>query len=166
MAVVVSELMRIWMTREAKYVSICWLLTFQFLLNLPGIPHVRHIRFHRAAATLTCASNGGPATTVIWTKDGVMISLNATYTQSQVVTNGTSGRYNTVLNITADPAGIVGTYACTVSNFRGSSVTRSISVKGETYFCKHHHSSGPSVLVYMYVPVLALQRLLILSFAK
>ena len=115
-----------------------------------GIPHVRHIRFHRAAATLTCASNGGPATTVIWTKDGVMISLNATYTQSQVVTNATSGRYNTVLNITADPAGIVGTYTCTVGNFRGSSVTRSISVKGETYFCKHHHSSGPSVLVYIY----------------
>ena len=63
-----------------------------------------------------------------------MISLNATYTQSQVVTNATLGRYNTVLRIAAEPAGIVGTYACTVSNFRGSSVTRSITVRGETYF--------------------------------
>ena len=64
-----------------------------------------------------------------------MISLNVTYTQSQVVTNATLGRYNTVLNITAEPAGIVGTYSCTVSNSRGMSTSpQPYTVRGERHF--------------------------------
>ena len=79
-----------------------------------------------------------------------MISLNATYTQSQVVTNATLGRYNTVLKIAAEPAGFVGTYTCTVNNSGGMSTSpQPYTVRGETYFlCKHHHSSGPAVLVF------------------
>ena len=84
--------------------------------------------------TLTCTSSGGPATNVIWKKDGVVITLNGTYQQTQIVTNTETSTYQTVLNINSsvNQSDIVGTYNCTVENTRGES-SETVVVPGESF---------------------------------
>jgi len=50
-----------------------------------------------------------------------VISLNATYQQTQVVTDPVTGTYQTVLTIDQSVPDILGTYSCTVENTRGIS---------------------------------------------
>ena len=73
--------------------------------------------------TLTCTSTGGPATTVTWRRDGVLITPNTTYQQTKRVVDPVRGVYQTVLTIdsSVSPRDIVGTYNCTVENVRGRS---------------------------------------------
>jgi len=54
-------------------------------------------------------------------KDGAVITINATYQQTQVVTSTTTGTYQTVLTIAQSVTDIFGTYNCTVMNTRGTS---------------------------------------------
>ena len=65
--------------------------------------------------TLTCRSEGGPVTTVMWIKDGIPLhETNISYTTSQIITNTSS---NTVYNNTLSIKGReYGTYNCNVSN--------------------------------------------------
>ena len=64
--------------------------------------------------TLTCRSEGGPVTTVMWEKDGIPLHENISYTTSQIITNTSSNTvyYNT-LSIKGREYGI---YNCTVNN--------------------------------------------------
>jgi len=57
-----------------------------------------------------------------------MLNTNATYQQTQVVTNTTTGTYQTVLTIAQSVSDIFGAYSCTVENIRGTS-----SATGEQY---------------------------------
>ena len=88
-----------------------------------GSPDVTSLTFNSLTNTLTCTSTGGPATTVTWRRDGVVITLNATYQQTKRVVDLVSGTYQTILTI--DPSvgqsDIYGTYNCTVENARGES---------------------------------------------
>ena len=94
-----------------------------------GSPNVADLTFNHQSNSLTCTSTGGPATNVTWRKDGVVITLNATYQQTQILTDNTTATYQTVLTI--DPlVGIAGTYNCTVENVRGRSLVT--VVVGET----------------------------------
>jgi len=77
--------------------------------------------YNETTRSLTCTSTGGPATTVTWRKDGAVITLNATYQQTQVVTDPVTGTYQTVLTIDQSVTDIFGTYSCTVGNTRGTS---------------------------------------------
>ena len=77
--------------------------------------------YDKTTRSLTCTSTGGPATTVTWRKDGAVITLNATYQQTQVVTDPVTGTYQTVLTIAQSVTDILGTYSCTVRNTRGTS---------------------------------------------
>ena len=81
------------------------------------------ITFNGSSNTLTCTSTGGPATTVTWRRDGVVITLNATYQQTKRVVYSVSGTYQTVLTIdlSVGQSVIVGRYNCTVENARGGS---------------------------------------------
>ena len=89
-------------------------------LLLSGFPRVYYLRYDNQSRTLTCASYSGPATAVTWRRDGVVITLNATYQQTKRVVDPGRGVYQTVLTI--DPSVlIVGTYNCTVENTRGRS---------------------------------------------
>ena len=64
--------------------------------------------------TLTCRSEGGPVTTVMWEKDGIPLHENISYTTSQIITNTSS---NTVYYNTLSIEGReYGTYNCTVRN--------------------------------------------------
>ena len=98
-----------------------------------GSPNVTNLTFDDRSRTLTCTSTGGPATTVTWSRDGVVITLNATYQQTQTIVDTVEGTYQTVLTI--DPSvgqsDIVGMYNCTVENARGVS-SESVVVPGET----------------------------------
>ena len=98
-----------------------------------GSPNVTNLTFDDKSRTLTCTSTGGPATTVTWRRDGVVITLNDTHQQTKRVVDTVEGTYQTVLTI--DPSvgqsDIVGTYKCTVENARGES-SETVFVPGES----------------------------------
>ena len=108
--------------------------TFTFNLHIhAGSPTVTSLTFDDQSRTLTCTSTGGPATTVTWRRDGVVIILNATHQQTKRLVDNVTSTYQIVLTI--DPSvgqsDIVGTYNCTVKNDRGDS-SRTVVVTGET----------------------------------
>ena len=98
-----------------------------------GSPIVTGLAFDDQSRTLTCTSTGGPATTVTWRRDGVVITRNATYQQTKSIVDAVNGAYQTVLTI--DPSvgwsDIEGTYSCTVENDRGG-FSETVVVPGET----------------------------------
>ena len=96
-----------------------------FLTGAPTIPD--ELVFNRADLTLTCVSNGGPASEVVWTRDGATVSTG--YTLTQTVTNTATATYENVLTATTI-ADLVGTFICTVNNSRGTSNTVSFSFNG------------------------------------
>ena len=107
------------------------------IINLPlfsGSPSVTDLVYNNQSRTFTCTSTDGPATNVTWSRDGAVITLNATHQQTKRVVDPVMGTYQTMLTI--DPSvgqsDIVGTYNCTVENARGgSSATMVISSNGE-----------------------------------
>ena len=104
------------------------------LSSFSGSPSVTSLVYDNQSRTFTCTSTGGPATTVTWRKDRVVITLNATYQQTKRITDNSTSTYQTVLTIdsSVDQSDIVGTYNCTVENARGgSSATMVISSNGE-----------------------------------
>ena len=99
-----------------------------------GSPNVTSLTFDDQSRTLTCTSTGGPATTVTWRRDGIVITLNATHQQTKNLVDAVNGTYHTVLAI--DPSvgqsELVGTYNCTVRNDRGESSETVVVPPGET----------------------------------
>ena len=64
--------------------------------------------------TLTCQSKGGPATEVVWMRNGVRVKEDSNHTTSQIIVD-TSG--NTVYNNTLRVKGReTGRFGCIVSN--------------------------------------------------
>ena len=98
-----------------------------------GSPRVTGLTFDDQSRTLTCTSTGGPATTVTWRRDGVVITLNATHQQTKRLVDSVNGIYQTVLTINSSVGwnDIVGTYNCTVKNVRGEP-SETVIVPGET----------------------------------
>ena len=112
------------------------ILTYKLQFSLythAGSPSVTSLTYNKQSRTLTCTSTGGPATTVTWTRDGVVITLSATYKQTKSLVDPVAGTYQTVLTIdqTLSQSVIVGTYNCTVENERGES-SETVVVPGET----------------------------------
>ena len=101
-------------------------------LSIAGSPTVTSLTFDDQSWTLTCTSTGGPAATVTWRRNGVVITLNATHHETKRVVDPGNGTYQTVLTI--DPSvgqdDIVGTYSCTVKNTRGES-SETVVVPGQ-----------------------------------
>ena len=99
-------------------------ISLQLLLIIhAGSPNVTSLTFDDQSRTLTCISTGGPATTVTWRRDGVVITLNDTHQQTKRVVDPVNGTYQTVLTINSSVRqdDIMGTYNCTVENARGGS---------------------------------------------
>ena len=68
--------------------------------------------------TLSCTSTGGPATTVIWRQNCVIIQeSDSNYMQSKTVTNTQTATCNNTLKANATISD--GVYTCSVSNSRG-----------------------------------------------
>ena len=70
---------------------------------------------------LTCISSGGPATRVRWRRNCVVLPNNATYLQSQLVTQTESATYQNSLVISDAVTERDGVYTRSVSNARGYS---------------------------------------------
>ena len=98
-----------------------------------GSPDVTSLTFDDQSRTLTCISTGGPATTVTWRRNEVVITLSATHQQTKSLVDSVAGTYQTVLTIdpSVDLGNIVGAYNCTVENDRGES-SETVIVPGET----------------------------------
>jgi len=94
-----------------------------------GTPTATTLVYNETARTLTCTSTGGPATHVTWRMSGDILAINATYQQTQVVTNTTTGTYETVLTIANSVTDVFEIYNCTIENVRGTSSV--ITVTGE-----------------------------------
>ena len=86
--------------------------------------------------TLTCISTGGPATTVTWTRDSVIITEET----ETVLNDPVTAKYTHTLTVTGRLGGI---YTCTVANNKPSNVSASyfIDLEGNipilTYFLTH-----------------------------
>ena len=79
--------------------------------------------------TLTCVSRGGPATLVVWRRDGKEITENSTYSTSQIIVDTSSITvYNNTLRVRGREGG---GYRCTVSNSQtlSSTITLQVSCK-------------------------------------
>ena len=88
-----------------------------------------NVTYNSSKNTLTCTSTGGPATNVTWKRDGVVITLNATYQQTKTIVDSKASTYQAVLTI--DPSvSLGGTYNCTVENIRGES-SGTVDIPGE-----------------------------------
>ena len=66
--------------------------------------------------TLTCISIGGPATTVIWTRDNAIITEG----NETVLDDPVTAQYTHTLTVTG---GLGGVYTCTVANNKPSNFT-------------------------------------------
>ena len=72
--------------------------------------------------TLTCVSKGGPATLVVWRRDGKEITENSTYSTSQIIVNTSSiPVYNNTLRVRGREGGV---YQCDVTNTQNSITAR------------------------------------------
>ena len=100
--------------------------------SISGVPTATSLVYNETTRSLTCTSTGGPPTTVTWRRNGAVITINATYQQTQVVTDPVTGTYQTVLTIDQSVTDIFGTYSCTVGNTWG--ISAAINTTG---ICKH-----------------------------
>ena len=125
-----------WTYIHLAHVVMCQLhlVSHYFILYIhAGSPTVTSLTYDDQSRTLTCTSTSGPATTVTWRRDGVMITPNATYQQTKRLVDPVNGTYQIVLTIdpSVDQSDIVGTYSCRVKNGRGES-SETVVVPGET----------------------------------
>ena len=113
--------------------SLAYQLHFPFFVHAGSGSLNITLTYNDLSRTLTCTSTGGPATTVTWRKDGIVIALNATHQQTKRLVDAVAGTYQTVLTIdsSVDQSDILGTYNCTVKNDRGES-SETVVVPGET----------------------------------
>ena len=104
-----------------------------FLYPDTGSPIVTSLTYDDQSRTLTCTSTGGPPVSVTWRKDGVVITLGATYQQAKSLVDSVTSTYETVLTIdpSVDQRNIAGIYNCTVENDRGES-SETVVVPGES----------------------------------
>ncbi len=64
---------------------------------------------------LSCISEGGPATTVTWTRNGTTVTEDISHAFVQSVVNTETARYTNSLTVSGPE---YGTYRCTVDNDR------------------------------------------------
>ena len=84
--------------------------------------------------SLACRTQGGPATTVVWKRDGTTVADDGNHTTSQIVLDAGSAIYYNVLVVTGREGG---EYECTVSHDR-ISIAESLTVEGTyLYVCTY-----------------------------
>lgn len=98
---------------------------------IAGIPLVTSLSARESndtsVFTLNCSSTYSPATRVIWTKDSEVLPEYVTY---QIMRDGLTTAYDTLLDIQADVDGLIGTYTCMVINSAGHSNEEALTIHG------------------------------------
>ena len=78
--------------------------------------------------TLTCTSTGGPVTTVIWMRDGEVLTESSYYNiTSWMLLHPENATYTHTLRVTGR---LVGEYECTVANIGTPSSSGNLTVEG------------------------------------
>lgn len=77
--------------------------------------------------TLNCTSTGSPPTTAIWTKDGDVLP---DYLINQILRDGQTSTYDTLLSADTTANELIGTYTCTVLNSAGQSNVERLIIQG------------------------------------
>jgi hypothetical protein len=70
---------------------------------------------------VTCASSGGPATSVTWRRNCAVLPNNAMYQQTRTVTQTQTATYRNTLVVDSAVTNTDGVYTCSVTNARGYS---------------------------------------------
>ena len=86
-----------------------------------GIMRITSLNYDSATHTLMCTSTGGPATTVLWSKDNSSRIDDQHYELSMLIIDKTTATYESRLRILNKSSKQTGNYTCTVSNSGGSS---------------------------------------------
>ena len=86
------------------------------------MPVVTDLTFDPATNTLLCISTSGPATTVVWSQDGVTLQddLNFIETSQRIVSSELDLYFNTLRLSRSNETQNVGIYRCHVINNRGN----------------------------------------------
>ena len=85
--------------------------------------------------TLTCTSTGGPATTVSWRRDGIVLTDNSNNSiTSQILFDAVTATYSHTLRVTGR---LAGEYQCRVSNIRTPSGSRRTLTVGKVPQIQH-----------------------------
>ena len=97
-----------------------------------GKPQIENFYFNANQQSLICTSAKGPATDVIWERNGATLSLDGIkYSQTQLINNTAESIYVSTLYIRdLNPADVAGNYSCTVGNLRDS-IKQVIEINGE-----------------------------------
>ena len=100
------------------YICSYQLLNYFSLYYFTGSPTISGVTLSNDSKTLTCTSTGGPATTVVWRQNCIILQKNDTnYMQNQTVISTLTATYeNTLVSSSANSDGV---YTCSVSNSRG-----------------------------------------------
>ena len=83
-----------------------------------GVPTVSSVSSD-GVNNLACISSGGPATSVIWRRNCVVLPNNNMYQQTQAVTQTQTATYQNTLMINSAVTEHDGVYTCSVTNARG-----------------------------------------------
>lgn len=85
-----------------------------------GLPSIVSLSLNRSMATLTYASSHGPATTVSWKKNGIVLDKGSVdFNQNQRLVDAETATYESYL-ITSNLSILVGEFTCVISNSRGA----------------------------------------------
>ncbi len=85
--------------------------------------------------TLTCNSGGGPATTVIWKRDGTVVNEDSNHVMNSGLVDQSGPDYTSTLTVTGREDGL---YTCTVINDIGSADGQyQVEGKGHSRFDTH-----------------------------
>ena len=91
--------------------------------------------------TLTCVSRGGPATQVMWRRDGKEITENSTYSTSQIIVDTSRiAVYNNTLRVRGREGGV---YRCAVTNSQSLSlgVTAKLTLSCKWLYPRYFYGS-------------------------
>ena len=91
-----------------------------------GQPKITSLRFE--ILNLICISTGGPATTVVWSRNSDVLQMGSTYRGIQIIVDKENATYMNILQ-SNDAANLVGNFTCSVCNAGGSD-TKSASNNG------------------------------------
>ena len=82
---------------------------------LVGVPIITGLIFEPGTSSLTCTSNGGPVSSVTWTRDATPLTEGS----YKMLGDTTSALYSNILQLEGGRQNI-GTYQCQVGNTRGN----------------------------------------------
>ena len=107
----------------------------ELYVSLPftGVPAITDLDYDRASGTLMCISSGGPVDSVIWTKDGSLITGDSsTFSQTQTITSTILSTYHHTLS-SSNSSNFVGSFTCTIRDAVGNSNSRTRVFNGMVY---------------------------------